>query len=704
MTHRHPPATGLPTTLITPAAIEWSDEQPVSTAFGDVYYSRDDGLAESRHVFMAGNELPVRWTNLAAGGSFTIIETGFGSGLNFLAAVDLWLALTPDDCRLHYVSLEKFPLRSADLRRALANWPTLASLADQLADHYPPPVPGFHRRWLYRDRVCLTLVFDDAVAGLDDLAASDHPAFQHSANPMADAWFLDGFAPAKNPDLWRPELFARMVRLSGPGTTASTFTVARQVRDGLAAAGFAVGKTVGFGRKREMLRALFQGVTAPLAANATMQTGSPLRNSPHQPPWYLPPARHSGNRHAVVIGSGIAGCASAAALARRNWRVTLVDREPHIAAGASGNPQGILYPRLSVEDQALSRFARTALCHALAFYQPFWARAGHGERCGVLVLPESDRERGQFLQIAERYRGAPGLVSLMTSEQLAAIAGVDLEAPLGLFYPGLGWVAPPSVCSTLAEGCELIQGDVGELHYDSEDQQWHIMDIHGATLLSAPVVILANAAEAAQFTQTNHLPLRQIRGQISTFPASEQSRKLNTAICGAGYLAPAHTGVHSLGATYDLDDRDVRTRSEDHYRNLATLAATDQALGKLFTPPALGGRAALRCTTPDYLPVAGPAPHFPSFVDDYQALSRNARADIPLAGTCWPGLWLNCGHGSRGLTYAPLTAELIASLISGEPSPLPSDLVTALHPGRFIIRDLKRNRLASASDRTLLTK
>ncbi|MFA5494912.1 MAG: FAD-dependent 5-carboxymethylaminomethyl-2-thiouridine(34) oxidoreductase MnmC [Porticoccaceae bacterium] len=396
----------------------------------------------------------------------------------------------------------------------------------------------------------------------------------------------------------------------------------------------------------------------------------------------------------MVIGSGIAGCASAFALARRNWRVTLIDRHPHVAAEASGNPQGVLYPRLSVEDQALSLFARSALCHALAFYQPLWA--GHGERCGVLVLPESDREREQFLRIAERYREARELVSLVTGDQMAAIAGLGLDAQLGLFYPGLGWVAPPSVCTTLAAGCELIQGNARELHYDGEREQWHIVDGRGGTLASAPVVILANAAGTARFAQTDHLPLRQIRGQISTFPANGQSLKLSTVICGAGYLVPSRDGFHSLGATYDLDDRDVRTRDEDHSRNLATLAATDRTLGKLFAPPALDGRAALRCTTPDYLPIAGPAPRLATFTEDYQALRRNARADIPLAGTCWPGLWLNCGHGSRGLTYAPLAAELIASLINGEPSPLPRELATALHPGRFIIRDLKRNRPAAA--------
>ncbi|HLS99572.1 MAG TPA: tRNA (5-methylaminomethyl-2-thiouridine)(34)-methyltransferase MnmD, partial [Porticoccaceae bacterium] len=305
-----------PPAPLTTAALAWADGQPLSTTFGDVYYSREDGLAESRHVFIEGNDLAARWEALAPDGRFTLMETGFGTGLNFLAAVSLWLERAPAGARLHYVSFEKFPLQRADLTRALAAWPTLSPLARELADAYPPPVPGFHRRWLYGDRVCLTLVFDDAIAGLDSLAGSDHPAFGDAANPRADAWFLDGFAPAKNPDLWSPALFAAVARLSGPGTTASTFTVARPVRDGLQGAGFALAKAPGFGRKRDMLRAIFAATAAPSAAPDAPRApaGPGRRRGAFQPPWHLPPEPHRGPRHALVVGGGIAGCASANAL------------------------------------------------------------------------------------------------------------------------------------------------------------------------------------------------------------------------------------------------------------------------------------------------------------------------------------------------------------------------------------------------------
>lgn len=685
-----------PPAPLTTAALAWADGQPLSTTFGDVYYSREDGLAESRHVFIEGNDLAARWEALAPDGRFTLMETGFGTGLNFLAAISLWLERAPAGARLHYVSFEKFPLQRADLTRALAAWPTLSPLARELADAYPPPVPGFHRRWLYGDRVCLTLVFDDAIAGLDSLAGSDHPAFGDAANPRADAWFLDGFAPAKNPDLWSPALFAAVARLSGPGTTASTFTVARPVRDGLQGAGFALAKAPGFGRKRDMLRAIFAATAAPSAAPDAPRApaGPGRRRGAFQPPWHLPPEPHRGSRHALVVGGGIAGCASANALLRRGWQVTLVERHGHLGAEASGNPQGILYPRLSVEDSTLARFARAALCHALGVYPPLWSLPGQGAPCGVLVLPESDRDRAHMAAIAERYRFAPELVRQVAGEALDTVAGIPLAAPEGLYFPRLGWVVPPTLCAALAAGATRVQAEVERLDFDTHTRRWQLVDANGTAIASAPVVILACAQGLGRFAQTRHLPLRGIRGQISAVAVNDRSRMLKTVICGAGYLAPANDGLHTLGATYDLDDPDTGVRPDDHRRNLATLAATDGALADLFGEPAQGGRAALRCTTPDYLPVAGPAPRAAELVATYAELGRDARRDIPVAGPCWPGLWINGGHGSRGLTYAPLAAELIASGICGEPAPLPRGLAIALHPARFLIRDLKRNRLA----------
>src|SRR5690606_21066407 len=262
-----------------------------------------------------------------------------------------------------------------------------------------------------------------------------------------------------------PVLLAAVARLSGPGTTASTFTVARPVRDGLQGAGFALAKAPGFGRKRDMLRAIFAATAAPSAAPDAPRApaGPGRRRGAFQPPWHLPPEPHRGPRHALVVGGGIAGCASAHALLRRGWQVTLVERHDHLGAEASGNPQGILYPRLSVEDSPLALFARTALCHALGVYPPLWSLPGQGAPCGVLVLPESDRDQAQMVAIAGRHQAAPELVRRVTGDELIALAGIPLAAREGLYFPHLGWVVPPALCTALAQGVTRIQAEVERL-------------------------------------------------------------------------------------------------------------------------------------------------------------------------------------------------------------------------------------------------
>ncbi|MGD9661099.1 MAG: bifunctional tRNA (5-methylaminomethyl-2-thiouridine)(34)-methyltransferase MnmD/FAD-dependent 5-carboxymethylaminomethyl-2-thiouridine(34) oxidoreductase MnmC [Porticoccaceae bacterium] len=701
-----------PSPQLQTADIEWSDGLPLSKRFGDLYYSRDDGLQESRHVFIDGNDLPMRWQLLADGENFTIFETGFGTGLNFLAAAALWLDSAPPQSRLNFVSVEKYPLSREQMATALLTWPQLSTQATALLHQYPPPVQGIHQLWLFDNRVKLTLIFDDAIAGFNSLLASTHPAFSHIGNPVADAWFLDGFAPSKNPDLWTDALFQLMAqfshkkfcrkkfchkKISNQNTTYATFTVARQVRDGLANAGFTLEKRPGFGRKRDMLRGHFNGLAATEGNDAPdWVEPKVLRNSSHEASWHLNIEAVEQRTEAIVIGAGIAGCTTAAALKRRGWRVSLIDRHPQPGQEASGNPQGILYPKLSTEDSALALFGRHALCHGLHFYEDYWQSGNPGERCGVLVLPENNREKLRFEDIGQRFANAPGLVRTVAGSQLNELAGVPLDADSGLFFPALGWVQPPAVCAWLSTGIPFLQATVTRLERDEDNALWQLFDSSDQLLASAPVVIVANSYSAAHLDQCAHLPLRKIRGQISALPASRASSALRTVICGAGYMAPTLSGVHTLGATYDVDETDTHIRGGDHDRNLQLLAKTDEALPRLWSAAELkaanlDGRAGIRCTTPDYLPIAGPAPDIAGFTTRFAAYGRNGKADIPLPGCYLPGLWLNCGHGSRGLTYAPMVAELLAAQINGDISPLPRHLTVALNPARFIIRNLKRH-------------
>ncbi len=712
MSNTPEPGTKAPDEVLETADLLWDEAgRPRSTRFGDVYFSPSDGLAESRYVFLTHNRLAERFRALSRKPvperRFVIGETGFGSGLNFLAAWQLWREQAPADARLHFVSVERYPLRRDDLQRALGLWPELAELADALVKQYPPLVgPGFHRLHLDQGRVCLTLIFDDAQRGLAQLLTSVHPDFL-AAGPKIDAWFLDGFAPAKNAGMWTPELFTTLADLSQPGTTLATYTSAGLVKRGLAAAGFAPHKAPGFGSKQEMLRADYGPNTEHPRRDSTQR---PYRLSGKKPPlpWAL--SADSGRqpvipRTAIIVGAGLAGCHSARSLAERGWQVTVLEQHPGPAQEASGNPQGLLYAKLSPQDSPLTRFNLLSLCFAQRFYRTYWRQGMNGEEgketakfgvaCGLLQVATTDKDRQLQPQIAQRFRTAPELVRPVSALEASTLAGLPLPHP-ALYFPGAGWLNPARLCEALLDHPGITLGSeatITELARESE--QWCARDQQDQEY-RASIAVLANARAVRRFTQTGSLPLKAIRGQITQVNATERSRILNVALCGDGYLAPADAGQHCLGATFNLHETDPELSERDQLRNLEQLEQFGPDIATLFADQplsSLGGRVAFRCTTPDYLPLVGPAPDREAFLEDFAPLRKDARLNLSRPGRYHPGLFINVGHGSRGLCYTPLSAELLAAHIDREPMPLDRELVQALHPARFLIRDLMRNKV-----------
>jgi tRNA 5-methylaminomethyl-2-thiouridine biosynthesis bifunctional protein len=432
----------------------------------------------------------------------------------------------------------------------------------------------------------------------------------------------------------------------------------------------------------------------------SMNSSDP-KKQPSQP-WHLDKSAVSRrSKDVTVLGAGIAGCTAAVALARRGFKVRVIDRFAAAGCGGSGNNQAVIYPKLSTREEALPRINLAAIQFASQYYQPFWQQ-GLGAQTGVLVLPENTKALADFRRIAERFNHQPDLVQLCSNTELRALAGIDLEAELGLYFPNLGWLQPQGICRQLLaqHHIPLIQADIQSLSYT--DGQWHMTpgentcDQANTGNLSSESLVIANAYDCLALQQSNFLPVTQLRGQITHIPSNQRIAALKTVICGEGYITPQYQGSHSCGATYNKGLFTTQVREADHQTNLEQMAVTDQGLAEAIGPQDLGslsGRANYRCTTRDYLPIVGPVPNVPQLLEDYAPLRKDARADILSPGSYLPNLFVHCGMGSRGMGYAPLTAEILASEIAGEQSPIDPRLRLALHPARFLIQDLKKKRL-----------
>lgn len=648
------------------AEIIWKEDTPVSTAFDDVYFNVQAGLAESEHVFLDGNGLKKRFEDLQTP-QFVIAETGFGTGLNFLAARKLWLKHAPENTCLHFISAEKFPLSRADLVQALKHWPELEDGASQLIQLYPEPVPGFHRLSLDGGRIQLTLMLMDAIDAYSQLEA------------QVDAWFLDGFAPSKNPDMWNERLFAQIGRLSHSTTTLATFTAAGSVRRGLQEVGFAINKIPGFGRKREMVRAHFIHSPSP---------------TPTPTPWFEHTQAPERPDSVIIIGAGIAGCATANALAKRGIPVRLLERHEQIAQEGSGNRQGALYAKLPVDHNAQGQLHLSGLMHTRRQLAQLDSHFEIWGDCGLLQLATNEKEYKRQQNMLAKTCFDGNIIREVSAEEASKLAGSPVNYP-GVFMEYGGWVSPQALCLRLVDHPLIsvhTSTRVTEVDQNPETKHWNIC-LEGKSALNASHLVICTAAEARQIPQLTHLPVKPIRGQTS-IASAESIQSLQTVVCGDGYISPAHDKTYCFGATFDLHELNLDIRDEDHHANLSKLHAVLPTIANGLAAENLEGRAAYRCSTADYMPIAGPAPDYEAFVSDYAKLRIDRKwkfNDRPPKHL--DGLYINVGHGSKGLITGPICGEIVAASMLGEPFPVEKSLIDAVNPARFIVKNLIRKSI-----------
>lgn len=643
-------------TPISPASIEWQDGLPFSGTHSDIYFSREGGLDETHYVFIEGNALPTRWRDCS---TFTIAETGFGTGLNFLCTAKLWLQNNSSG-HLHFVSAEKHPLTADDLTHVLLQWPELKSVSDELTSNYPPLTYGYHRRDLFGGRISLTLMFGDATEMFTQLNAS------------VDAWFLDGFAPSKNPDMWETGLLKQITRLTREGGSFATFTAAGTVRRGLQDEGFDVNIRPGFGRKRDML-------IGRLSNKAEIASPQPWFYYTAQPPTH----------DAIVIGGGIAGSCASHSLARRGWQVTLIERHAELAQEASGNHAGVVMPRLTADMGSDGQFYLSAFLYTIDWLNRFktknpelpWHSTGVVQLCN-----KKQQQRLAKLDLPER-------VLQIIDQPSASIKCGNVTNSGGLFYPEGGWLEPPALCNALiASQRDNIRRCFQQkaITLKRNGNYWQVLDSSNNTVAESATIIICNGYHVEEMLGVeNRFSLIRTRGQLAYLPATTKSGALKTPVCYDGYLIPAHNDLHVAGATYSVDDNETQCRDEDEQKIIAEL---ENALPGFETTSPTQGRVAFRSSTEDHLPLIGPLPDIDFYGRHYVDLHHGRPVQNYHNAAYLPGLYISCGHGSRGLISAPFAAETIAATINNEPLPAPVNLLNAVHPARFMIRKLKRKR------------
>ncbi|MDO1557961.1 tRNA (5-methylaminomethyl-2-thiouridine)(34)-methyltransferase MnmD [Brevundimonas sp. 2R-24] len=538
----------MPDTHLIPAQLDWAETGPRSRLYGDVYFSAEDGLAETRAVFLAGCGLPEAWRGRAR---YTVAELGFGTGLNIAALLDLWRREGPSEGRLHIFSVEAHPLGREDAARALSAWPELAPVTDLLLARWPRQAAGLQRIDLPELPATLDLAVADAAEALAGWSG------------QADAWFLDGFAPSTNPAMWSDAVLDGIAARSAPGARVATFTVAGQVRRGLAARGFAVEKRPGWGRKRERLEARLPGAAA----------------DPHRGP-------------VAVIGAGIAGAAVCRALRAEGVETVLIDGGE--ADMASANPAALVTPRLDAGGGAVAALHAQALLRAADLYD---ATPDAVTERGVLRLISSPDERRRFETVAAQPPWPAGALQLLSPSEASERLGAS--APHGgLWIETARVVDPAAVRAAWTQGAQRLSARVASIE-DGEGVR--LLDADGALIVEADAAILCGGWSGQALTG---LAMRPLRGQVSW---AEGVDPPPVAAAWGGYAAPTPGGL-LFGATHDRGDEALDLREGDHVRNLTALAQALPDIAEALTVPHLRGRAGVRATTADHNPVCGLLP------------------------------------------------------------------------------------------------
>ncbi|MGJ8691166.1 MAG: bifunctional tRNA (5-methylaminomethyl-2-thiouridine)(34)-methyltransferase MnmD/FAD-dependent 5-carboxymethylaminomethyl-2-thiouridine(34) oxidoreductase MnmC [Thalassotalea sp.] len=654
------------------------DGSPYSSTFADIYFDTQDGCRQSEQVFINSNNIKSRLVSTQA--QFTIAETGFGSGLNFFLTLALYQQVLSENpqstATLLFISVEKYPLTAAQITQSLKIWPALAPLVETFIAQYPYKLVtnDIVEMTFFNGKVSFVLYINDATVAFQQI--------KKTKTGLVDAWYLDGFAPAQNPDMWTDALFEQVALLSKEQATLGTFTIAGKIRRGLTAVGFRLRKKLTSGKKKESLVGVFQQSTK-------FGKGYQLRPKITKP------------MHVSLIGGGIASACVAYALTKAGIKVNLYCQENTVAQGASSNLMGALYPLLHQQKDDISLFYQQAFWRARSLYDEVLTKGfkfAH-DWCGVLDIAYKQSLKKHQQQFNDIGAWPAELIHSVDAAQASTLANIALLHG-GLFMPNAGWISPPELVKALlaaANASNRLRIHTGTKVSEIkalENDQWQLMTNNGD--ITTETLIVCGGAETAKINIVNQLPLAPVRGQVSNMRANNHLANLTTVICHKGYLTPSYKNQQCIGATFEKNTFNTQAKTAEDSFNLKMLneclpeltAGAQWQLEDIYA-----SKARLRCMTPDHLPVVGVMPKIAEHKTSYRHLAKDKNWRYQTPAPHYKNLYVLTGLGARGLCSAPLLADILTADLTGEPYPVDNQMLFNVAPNRFIIRDIIKRKV-----------
>ena len=575
-----------------------------SEEFDDLYSSAKGAVAECNHVFIKGNNLNERFENLGENSKFYIGEIGFGIGINFLTTCKSWLDHTKQNQVLEFYSFDKYLFRLSDFKTLNVSCPDLKEYISELERNYPRNIQGAQKISLFGGRIILNLIIGEIDNTQEYIKLMD----------KVDAWYLDGFSPSKNPDLWSIKLFKCIHKSCHENTTFSTYTSSGLVKNNLTESGFNHSRAMGFSDKRHMLK-------------GTVDTQL---------------KKNTSNTKVAVIGSGIAGCVLSYTLAKKGIEVDLYEKSDSICSGASSHELLVTYPRLSAHDTAFGSFTLHSYIFATNFYKQL--KTDTWKKTGVIILNhDAATEKRQSSLLEKRADGE--IYRYIDPDEASELSGIDIKLN-GLIYEDAGYILPEEMCKFLIESPKI--NIFTSSHIKSIKKNGKVFNLNiGKKKFEYQNVCVCAGSETANIVDIDGISIK--RGQVTHIESLDNISRIKLPICAKGYISPRVNNIHLVGSSYS-DSEDTDLSEEEHLYNLNNLKLVIDEEMNVIT-----GQTGHRAVSKDHMPVVG--------MKD--------------------GIYINTCHGSRASVTAPISAEIIASMIVDEAPPLMGRELESLSPERF---------------------